>query len=208
MKRGFWSIPVIWDAATFFILGGGPSLAKVDLSKLYDKRVIAINDAYMLYQWDVMYFKDKHWYDREAARDDSRKNRDRLKEFTGLKITNVPEMEGEPGIKVVKRGDRRKLGDTPDKIMHGTNGGAEAIDVGFHLGGVRAILLGFDMKTQEKAHNWHPNHTRQIPDSIYKDQYNGCFEAIAKQLNGREIINCTEDSALTCFPTGRLEDYL
>jgi hypothetical protein len=49
----------IWKNDTAFILGGGPSLSKVDFSLIEHRRVIGVNNAYQLGDWvDICWFGD------------------------------------------------------------------------------------------------------------------------------------------------------
>ena len=58
-KPPLWTAPRIWDGGECFILGGGPSLAAVDVGQLRGRRVIAVNQAYKLGDWiDVLFFGD------------------------------------------------------------------------------------------------------------------------------------------------------
>ncbi len=63
---GYWTIPRIWEGEPCVILGGGRSLSQVNLKLLTKSRVIAVNDAYKLGQWDLCYFKDGNWYYQAA----------------------------------------------------------------------------------------------------------------------------------------------
>ncbi len=65
----YWTIPEIWKGETSIILGGGLSLAQVDLKLVKQYKVIAVNDAYKLAQWDCCYFKDNNWYYQDAFKD-------------------------------------------------------------------------------------------------------------------------------------------
>ena len=59
----FWSAPEMWRDETVFIIGGGPSLAEMDLSPIHSRPVIGVNNAYALGPWvDVIFFGDAHWW--------------------------------------------------------------------------------------------------------------------------------------------------
>ena len=72
------------------------------------------------------------------------------------------------------------------------------------------VLVGFDMKTEKGKHNWHDNHTREMPDDIYENYYMRPFYPLAKDAKelGVSIINCTIGSALDTFPIVALEEVL
>lgn len=86
-------------------------------------------------------------------------------------------------------------------IHEGGNSGYQAINLAFHTGAKRIVLLGFDMqRTDGKAH-WFGNHpgNMQVP-SPYADWLHK-FEQLAADLKvqGVEVLNCTRETALTCF---------
>jgi len=95
--------------------------------------------------------------------------------------------------------------------MYGSNSGYQAINLAFILGAGEIILLGYDMqKTGGKQHFFgdHPNGPMKV-DSDYNG-WLGNFEKLASDLAGKgvEVINCTRQTALTCFKRMSLEDAL
>jgi len=202
----------MWERETCVILGGGRSLSQVNLKLLTKSRVIAVNDAYKLGQWDCCYFKDGCWYYQDAfkGRPEAGTNGDNLLNFKGLKVTSCNEDIEDLTIKRLQRGRRDHLERDPNFITHTCNAGAEAMALAIMLGCNPIVLVGFDMKTEKGKHNWHDNHTREIPSSIYKDYFMRPFRALAKDAKelGVSIINCTIGSALDTFPIVALEEVL
>jgi len=202
----------MWEGEVCVILGGGRSLSQVNLKLLVKSRVIAVNDAYKLGEWDLCYFKDGNWFDQDAFRDhpEAGMNRDQLLNFKGLKVTSSSEDLNDSSIHVLQRGRRDHLERDPNFITHTCNAGAEATALAIMLGCNPIVLVGFDMKTEKGKHNWHDNHVREIPSSIYKDYYMRPFQALAKDAKelGVSIINCTIGSALDTFPIVALEEVL
>ncbi len=208
----YWTIPEIWKGATCCILGGGPSLAQVNFSLVTQCRVIAVNDAYKLAQWDMCYFKDCNWYIQAAFKDhpEMGPNKEHLKRFGGLKITSCNTLIDEPSIKVLKRGRRNHLDLDREFITYCSNAGAEALALAIMLGAKTILLAGFDMKPINGKHNWHDNHERIMNEEIYKFQFLDPFKtlAIGAKAHGVEIINCTIGSALGIFPIVPMEEIL
>ncbi len=208
----YWTIPEIWKGETCIILGGGPSLAQVDLELVKQHKVIAVNDAYKLGQWDCCYFKDDNWYYQDAFKDhpEAGHNGEHLERFNGLKITSCEGLIDEPDIKVLKRGRRNHLELDREFITHCSNAGAEALALAIMLGSSMILLAGFDMKPLNGKHNWHDNHIRQMNEEIYKFQFMDPFKtlAIGAKARGVEIINCTIGSALGIFPIVPIEEVL
>ena len=75
-----WNIPELWPGSTIFILGGGPSLSKVDLGLIHGRRIIGVNQAFRLGNFiDILYFGDGQFY-KDNLKD--------IKKFGGLIITS------------------------------------------------------------------------------------------------------------------------
>jgi hypothetical protein len=201
-KNGFWKIPRMWEDETCFILGGGPSLQKVNLQVLMGRKVIAVNNAYQLAPFaKICFFGDSDWWYN---------HQERLMKFPGLRVTCAKEHLGNPHLLVLKRVEPG-LGlclDSSGVAWH-TNSGAAAINLAYHLGAAKIVLLGFDGKCTDGKPNWHDEHKRKATDRILKT-YVPAFDSLARDLpkRGVDVINCTQDSAITCFPTSTLEEVV
>lgn len=225
-----WNVPRIWSG-TVFIIGGGPSISKVNLSLLRGKRIIAINSAFEDVPFaDFCYFMDGKWFEWNQAK---------LVHFSGVKITSDESYKDLSWVKFLKpKGNRLGLSiDDPGEICRGTNSGYGAIDIAVKLGGKRIVLLGYDMRpvsddpamdariraTLEEespsfeglrfTHNYHARHQRKVDPIIYKNTYmakgKGFDSLIAPALElGVEILNATPNSALKDFPIIDLKDVL
>lgn len=216
-KLGFWTIPRLWPDSTVFILGGGPSLLKVDLSLLHSQRVIGVNQAYTLGPWvDICWFGDKGWYGLQG---------DRIKEFGGLIVTCAFETQLERRWQRVRYVGRSIPGGIEGSkrthVAWNGNSGASAINLAYWLGAKRVVLIGFDMKLPEDAKNrnaqthWHKDYEPKW------DKRNGVLSnpywrfmkywpQIAKDAKdlGLEILNASEGSAVDLFPMVKVEEVL
>lgn len=93
-------------------------------------------------------------------------------------------------------------------FRHFENSGAGAISLAAHLGATRVLMLGYDcQRTGGKAH-WHGDHPAGLGNAGSLAKWPAIFEKLASVLVGTEIINCSRDTALACFPRVRLEDAL
>ncbi len=98
-------------------------------------------------------------------------------------------------------------------IHQGSNSGYQAINLACHLGAKRIILLGYDMQFgpegQTHHHGDHPKGMNNPAEGLFKTWIER-FATIVPDLEraGVEIINCTPDSALKCFPMAKLEEVL
>ena len=196
-----WIAQRIWPDSTVYILGGGPSLNAVPLDLIKGEHVIGINNAYQLGDWvDVCWFGDSRWWF------DFGHGKRLLKEFFGLRVCCVPRLDDHPGIKTLTRGKPLGIETRPQFVAWNRNSGGSAINLAYHLGGRRIVLVGFDMQRVNDRANWHEDHP--CPQKDPYERYRPTFSIIAKEAKalGVEILNTAPESAITVFPTVKLED--
>lgn len=99
------------------------------------------------------------------------------------------------------------LSTTPGVIHTGRNSGYQAINLAYMLGARRVVLLGYDMQRTGGRGHFFGDHPRGLRNDD-PGQYVGCFNAMQPERVGLEVINCTRETALRCFPRKRLEDVL
>jgi len=196
-----WTVPKLWPGATVFIIGGGPSVTTTDLSLIHGRRVIGVNDACFLGPWvDVAFFGDCNWYDWNHRRF--------LRTFHGLRVTVCQRHAKKPGILWVERGKPAGLElERADRLGWNRSSGACAVDLAYHLGAARIVLIGFDMQKVGGACNYHSNHkTKQVGDPY--PRFIRYFKHIAGDAKkaGLEIWNATPGSAMEHFPVMTLEE--
>lgn len=196
----------------FAIVASGPSLTKDQVDYCKGKaKVIVINDNYKLAPWaDYHYGCDYKWWSWHENDLD-------LLNFRGIKYTQdkawdnglLEHFKIKHRLQVIRSESGEGLSLDPKVIHQGANSGYQCINLAYHLGGRKIILLGYDMKVSpEGKGHWfgeHPDNVR----STYKNWipfYNRLAEH-AKQINV-QIINCTIDTDLTCFDRQNLEDVL
>ena len=165
----------------YAILATGPSMSQALADSVRGKaKVIAVSDSYRLAPWaDVLAASDRGWW--------------RLHEpdFEGKKLCGVPVH----GIERI------------EGAVSGSNSGLLAIQAAVQMGAKTVLLLGYDMGASKGDHFFgsHPAPLRNTkPDrfEVFKKQFS------QYQPKGVRIWNCTEGSALTCYPMARLEDVL
>lgn len=198
----YYKIPRLWAGKTVFLLGGGPSL----LSTLHGcciehAPVIGINDAFRLGDWvDVCFFGDRKWYWW---------NRDDLQKFQGLKLTcdrhsikNAPasSVHGEKDIHIIRHTNGLGLNVTRHIVNFNQSSGAAAVNLAFHFGASKIILIGYDMRWVDGQSNWHP-HPIPRSDKPYTN-FIRPFRHIAcdAKAYGVSILNATPNSELPFFP--------
>jgi hypothetical protein len=129
-----WSVPPEWAGEACFIVAGGPSVLRQDLSLLAGRRVIVINSAYQAYPAaDFLFFADVRWYRLHIAA---------VKKFAGRVVTcsfcDVP-----PVLKLNRR-NPPGLHDDPTCLTMRNTSLQGAINLACHLGVTLQVLLGAD----------------------------------------------------------------
>lgn len=88
------------------------------------------------------------------------------------------------------------------------NSGANAIALAAWHGAKRIILLGYDCQRTGGMAHWHGDHPPSLGNAKSLPSWPEKFRQLIPLLSGTEVINCSRESALDCFPRGNLEDYL
>jgi len=202
--REFWHpLGDEWAGETVFLLGGGPSIAAVDLDRLRGRRAIAINALGHRAPWaDVLLFHDAQWFWRSKALVDG---------WPGTVATvsraaklaapdRVRRLEIEPGAPL-------EPGRAP--MRQGRSAGHTAVSLAACLGASRIILLGYDMRTVDGRTHGHDDYAERDHD-IYAREFIPAFRGwnAAAKAAGVEILNATPGSALSEFPTVDLDGVL
>ncbi|WP_202844798.1 hypothetical protein [Luteimonas saliphila] len=140
-----------------------------------------VSNTYTLAPWaDVLVANDHAWWRKHPE----------AHQFSGRKFS-ANEIKGVERAKPCTFGSRG-------------NSGVLALDVVRNLGAKRVILLGLDM---HGTHFFGPykngcTNTTEAKRRIHVAQ----FKQWRRRNPGIEVTNCTEGSALTCFPMARLDE--
>ena len=189
------------------IIASGPSVTVADvvtLKALCDE-VGTINKSYrslMSAQW--LYTNDPDWLADEA-------DGEILRWFDGTVYCgywgdwNLPSFVNRE-YRAVKHS--KPLLTQPGRLAWGGNSGYAAINLAYHLGARRVILLGYDQKGAHYTAHHHAPHPDHIKKPFNWPMWHGEFAKLAKVAPdfGLEIINATRDTALTCFKQMTLEE--
>lgn len=88
----------------------------------------------------------------------------------------------------------------PELIYTGGNSGYQAINLAWHFGAARILLLGYDMRPG----HWHGKHPRPLSNYSPYEEWVRRFRLLAGDLD-IPVVNCTPGSALDAFPMASLE---
>ena len=110
------------------------------------------------------------------------------------------------GIKVLNCQIAEKgLSRNAEAVNSGGNSGYQAINLAYHLGATRIILLGFDMHHHGGKSHWFGDHPKGFINGP-PTKYIAAFRSIKPEDYGIEILNCSRVTALDAFPRHNLED--
>lgn len=195
---------------TWCCIASGPSLAdwQIETARLrqieFGWKVCAINDNWRRAPFaDVLYAHDYSWWKRYvgAVRDSG---------FAGQLCSADGRAAAEFGLThVIARGGR---GLGRDCVHYGSNSGYQAINLAYLRGHRRIVLIGYDMQRQggkdEGRAHWFGRHPPGLSNTHNFQHWREQMDVLAADLEseGVEVINCTIDTALTCFKRGDLRN--
>lgn len=195
-------IEPVFKGETIYLIGGGPSLKGFDFERLRGKVCIAINKAFLHVPFaQVAYWTDTrvyHWYRKQIG------------DFVGLKVTNKPRPIEQGIINLLDTG-KTGLELNNNALRHGNNSGYAAINLAYHLGAKKIVLLGFDMGLDGRKTHWHEGYNIPTPRSnLYESSMLPNFETLVEPLKkqGISIINANPKSAINCFKKMPLDSAL
>ena len=116
-----------------------------------------------------------------------------------------------PGITQLKLHKIGGLCTTPGEINSGqeSSSGFQAINLAYHLGATRVVLLGYDMRHHGKKAHWFGDHPKVAMFSNGPPtRFIKTFNTIQPKQYGLEIVNCTPGSMVTAFPFMSLDAAL
>jgi len=204
-------LPRLADATGGLVvcLATGPSLTKADVDRVRGKAtVVVVNDAHRMAPWaDCLYSSDRYWWQHHRG----------VPSFAGRKAT-IEYSQGRKAKELLKLASdmvfyrlarHHGVEEQPDGLTTcGLNSGGAAINLAYHLGAQRIVLLGYDMgATQGKRHFFgdHPqglSNTQNFPGWRRAcDTMSGPFKAL-----GVEVVNCSRVTSLSAFPRKTLDE--
>jgi hypothetical protein len=209
----YWEIPKLWTDETCVLLGGGPSLPGLLEGKRFNRcPVIAVNDAFRLCSdAAVCFFGDTKWYWW---------NKEDLKSFKGLKVscdkqpnpakvkdTEIGSVKKELDVKIIRYSSGYGITIEPNRVRFNSSSGACAINLAWHLGAKRIVLVGYDMRVINGERNWRRHNNWQPGQPKGFEAFLKCFDYIAEDASGLglDILNATPKSGIKNFPFISLE---
>lgn len=196
--------PQMWPNSTVVVVGGGPSLLDLDLTPLRASKapVIACNNAFRLVPWaQVIYFADSRWWRWNGADVDMDSGKYRV-------VTAGGAVFDDERIQRLRREYNVALATEPNAVA-GPDSGSMAMNLAYHYGASRIILLGFDMRFSGGQAHWHEDHPISTPETNYTDLFAPKYPELIQALADLdvEVIRSTP-SSLTFIPEVPLAEAL
>lgn len=169
--------------STWYALAPGPSMSAALAERVRGNNVAVVGNTYTLAPWaDLLVANDQNWWRKH------------------------PEAHGFAGRKFSANQIKGVEQAKPNTFGNRSNSGVLALDVLRNLGATRIVMLGFDM---HGSHFFGPyrngcTNTSEARRKVHLQQ----FKLWRMRNTKLEVVNATENSALTCFPTARLDEYL
>lgn len=182
----------IWAGREVAVLCSGPSLTEADARAVAHLPRVVTNTTFRIApDADCLFAYDAAWWAAHSAEVNAI--------FSGRRYAYAYEARKYGAI---------PLDNTPNFRTFG-NSGACAVALAALLGARRVLLLGADCFVGERAH-WHGDHPKPLTNAgswkVWPRQFKlaGDFA----RHNRTEVINCSRETALECFPRAKLEDAL
>lgn len=217
----YFAAPRAFEGETAVCIASGPSLSDADVQYVREMkaagkcRVFVCNNNYLkVPEADVLFFCDKNFWVWHALNPV-------FQAFKGEKITLSTEI-GDPEIKVMQLGMTTGLSNLQSVLRTGGNSGYMQVNLAFLYGCRKVILLGYEFMTKviqrdngERSFlsHWFGEHPAQATESEHNCFYQSClanFPTMIPDLveRGLSVINCSEPSAIDCFPKVPLREAL
>jgi len=201
------------------IICTGPSLTPEVIEQINKSKLkkFGVNNTYKVIDLDVFCACNDFYYDHywekglKDCKADMWTNSRRCAEQYGINYIFTPEDNSIPGLS------------TDPSYVHRHHGsGPMMINIAYHYGIKRMLLVGWDMRYPGKVDRFNYTEKRHFygDDELSGQHFpqtgdNGEFTGLIRETcsikpedYGIEIINCTPGSAMTCFKSAKIEDFL
>lgn len=178
-------------------IASGPSLTQEDVDYCRGKgTVYVINDSHRMAPWaDVLYACDGAWWDYHWP-----------VPFAGEMWTLDVHAAGKYKINLIGTTED-PWSTNPDCIAKGGNSGFQTLNLAILRGATKVILLGYDLKITRGKTHWFGDHPNPLNRGSDYTRWLKYWRRAAPMIKA-EVINCSPDSALDCFPKRELRHVL
>jgi hypothetical protein len=201
---------------TACLIGTGPSLTKEQIETAQRKgfALCGVNNTWKLAPLAVLYACNYQWWKHYWC--------DELALYPAQKWTTNRDAAREFWLNYIAETNRPGLSTSPDIVHHGHGSGYTLLNLAYLMGAERIVLLGYDLKyapdydgkarqigsSQRHYFGEYPAALQHWPSVYVRDgrhiELLGLYRSVAAQ-GAVEIINCSPDSALDCFPVAIID---
>lgn len=202
--RNLWVIQPAWKNKTAFILCGGTSVTPDMIEALRGLNVIAVNMMYTKAPWaPYLFFHDKRWWNRERA-----ERGKLLAAFPGQIVTTSRVSPGDNLLRLKHIVPPPGIAHSPDTVAMSRTSGQAAINVAYHLGANRIVLVGMDnCNGPEGRAHCHDEYPWYRPKKTWLSKFNVLRHAVEPlAAAGVQVLNASPISALPWWPKVNLFD--
>jgi hypothetical protein len=183
-----------WVGRTVACVASGPSLTPDDCDAVRAAGLptIVTNTTFRLCPWaDVLMGFDGRWW-REYRAEVDEVFKGRKLTCSQLKTVGAESLYGVPWFRLF------------------ANSGASAISLAISAGARRVLLLGYDCQMTGGRAHWHPDHPKSLTNCKSMPNWPQIFASVAKFAKSKdvEVVNCSRETALKCFPREDLAKWL
>ncbi len=197
-----------WTHQTAVCMASGPSLTADDVELVKNQRMhgaqavhtIAINDCGLSRRlplaapWaDILYAADQRWWKFYQPA------------FMDLRVSGEP-VEGVDTRPLTMLARGEPMPKVPGSVVSGDHSGFQALGLALTLGATRIFLLGYDCGGPRR--NCHKNREPQFCTQPPFDNWVGKYQQVVDQWRNVEVINCSLQSRITCFPKRELREVI
>ncbi len=202
----------VWKGRRCFIIGGGPSLKRLNLSCLAGELIIGINRAYELLDPSILYGVDGQLFGWAELGKLGAESRKQFRAYGGYKawMALYKAFPGDFYLIDIDSSKSHQIG-TTRRLAFLNNSGYGAINLAAALGAKEIYLLGFDMVGDKRGKQkwWHSGYPVDYGEGIYAKYVQEIGKlAPALKAAGVEVVNLNKRSKLQCFPFGDLSRVL
>lgn len=202
-----------WKGKRCFIIGGGPSLNKVNFSRLKGELVIGVNRAFEKIDPCINHTIDSRFLAWLSSGKLGKSMKDRWAQLEAVKT--FCDSTGKQGFKegtllVRSNSNAQNFPSIKNGLLFCGNSGVSAVQLAACLGASPIYLLGFDCNGDEKGNQnwWHGDYPTVNTKEAYVDYAIPMFEKYSKVFleMGVQVVNLNCGSAITSFDFGSFKN--
>lgn len=140
---------------------------------------------------DVLFAMDVQWWKAHIA--------EVRQGFSGAKVSSS-NLVRQFGVEYIAKSDRFEAFG---------NSGAACVSLAASWGASKIIMLGYDCQRTNGMAHWHGDHPKGLGNAGAMGRWPDHFTKLAAKWAGKvDIVNCSRQTALTCFRRGTLEQEI